>query len=269
MPFGDPPIRKGAAFEGRATIVPNELLKHLRAPIPVTITGSNDETFTVKGSTRSIPVWVGDDIAFLNVDVSYTWVSGTNSILDSDGAETTRTNSLTGVWYLYLGLNDAEDGWRLLPSQTAPDVSFPFDSGWLGHSGGSKTQFWQYVGFMECTSADLAFRSAVKSGFSYVIAHSVSAATAGTSFAELDFTASVPDIPGIMVSGSLETGGTAGDITHVAHDTDGLGEQRFETGAANASFAPFAMIPAKAGKVSAKHTANAGDVHITQIHDVV
>ena len=100
MTLGHPPMRKGLNWHGRATNVPIEVMQALKLrPLPITIGGASNRTFTLNASrTAPAVIWNGDDAIILNTTVAYSWVVGTNAILDSTGADTTRTNGTVNVW---------------------------------------------------------------------------------------------------------------------------------------------------------------------------
>ena len=101
--FGRPKHHTGSGGTFRATDVPLALLQDLRQfPIPITISGTNNVTFTIKGTTRPVVLWTEDDIIEMKKDVLYTWNATSNPILNSDGEETTDTDSVLGVWYMYV-----------------------------------------------------------------------------------------------------------------------------------------------------------------------
>lgn len=218
--FGDRFIIKGKAgsFPSRDK-VPEALLAHwLGLPIPATVGGSNNVTFTLKGSTRPIPLWIGNDFALLDEDLTYTWGAVSNPILDSTGAAATDTDSVLGVWYMYCGIDVTADVPTLVlrPSQTAPEATDSrFGGAWLSHPGTDKANFWRYVGFMVCTTAATpAFLTQVKIGWEWhwaaLAASPVTAALTVTSV----FSVRVPKLAkyGGRVAGNLVTG-KAGTVT--------------------------------------------------------
>ena len=236
--------------------------------------GVNDVTFTLKGSTRPIPIWAENDLIMLDEDFPYTWGAVSNDILNSDGEPTTDVDSVTGVWYMYLAITqDSSENWQyeMRPSQTAP-VYTPGPNGltWLTHPGTSKSYPWRYVGFMvNTTAATPVFRAMVKEGYTYHFA-SQSVATTAT-WAALDFSASVPAIDGIMVAGKLETG-VVGTVAVSGSSVEDQGVLIVSAvGLANNIIdAPFGpIVTTGGGKVWAKDTVARGDVHITQVVDVV
>jgi len=196
------------------TNVPFALLSQsVLYPLPVTIGGSNNVTFTLKGSTRRISFWINDDLFELDEDLAYTWAAA-NKILDSTGAQVAQTNSVLGVWYMYATIND--DGTpALFPSQTAPEDTASAYGTYLGHPGTARTQSYRYVGCMWCTTAATpAFLTAVKIGldwhFASLTASPVTAAVTVTSV----FSVRLPKLAkyGGRVAGTLTTG-KVGKIT--------------------------------------------------------
>lgn len=171
--LGKPLLLDGKMVSGvRATAVPFEILQTLRQyPIPATVTGSNNVTFTLKGTTRPIPIWHENDLILLDEDLAYTWNNTSNNILDSTGANATDTDSVLGVWYMYAAITENSAGtafqYEIRPSQTAPEATDgPNGMTYLGHPGTSKSYPWRYVGFMVCTTAATpAFKAMVKSGY--------------------------------------------------------------------------------------------------------
>ena len=212
MPFGTllNLIAKNTTWAGKASALPLELIQQLKMvnPIPITVGGSNNGTWTLNASVSNpVILWNGDEPIILKSTVVYTWNATSNAILDSDGAADTDVDSVLGIWYMYI--NQAGD--TLVPSQTAPVYAeAPNNAGVLGHPGTSRTQFYRYVGVHVCTTAATpAFLATKKVGFTYHFA-STSEATSAT-WGALDFTDRVPAIEGIKVAGQLETGteGTA------------------------------------------------------------
>jgi hypothetical protein len=207
--FGQPKSIKGRSFGGPSTLVPLEFLREFRPrrPYPVTVTTT---VITLAASvTHKVPIWNGNDIIMLDESLSYTWVSGSNNILSSAGAETTNTNSLLGTWYYYVGQSDA-GVLTILPSQTGPsEVQTRYPNGGLAHPGASITKPWTYVGFSTCDDATTPTHlAATKIGYQYHVAD-VTVATTST-WAELAFTnaKALPKLGALggMVGGYLETG---------------------------------------------------------------
>ncbi len=273
--FGKPLTLKGKLASDRASAVPLFILNNIQQfPIPVTVGGSNNGTFTLKGSTRVISVWADNDLLLLDEDLAYTWNASSNPILDSDGANDTDVDSVLGVWYMYLAITQDSDGdwqYEMRPSQTAPlPTTGPHNIGFLGHPGTSKSYPWRYVGFMVCTTAATpAFRAMIKEGDTYHFA-SQSVAT-GTGWVAIDFSASIPSIDGIRIAGRLETG-VVGTIAVSGSSVDDQGAIVVSAvGLANNIIdAPYGPIATNGlGKVFGKDTIARGDIHCSQVVDVV
>ncbi len=256
----------------RVTMVPVELLQAMKLPpIPVTIGGSNNKVWTLNASvTKPVIFWNGDEPTSLRNTVVYTWNATSNPILDSSGAETTDTDSVLGVWYMYL----SADGTTLFPSQTAPSfVEFDDEktnAGALGHPGTSRTQFYRYVGFHVCTTAATpAFLATKKYGHTYHFA-AFSVAT-DTSWTAADYTTRVPAIEGIKVAGYLSTG-TVGTVAVSASSVDDQGEIVVSCVGLSSNIidAPFGPIDSTGdGKIWIKDTVARGAVLISQVVDLV
>lgn len=264
-------------WSGRTTAVPFHLLWNLalKKGTPIAVTGTNNVTFSLNlGVNDGLPAFLGEEFTYLVDAESYTWAAGANNeILNSSGVITASQSPALGIWYYYLG-NTAEGTVVIRPSQTAPSEGpgeAGTDSGYFTHPGTSKSFPWVYVGFALCTATTPAFAEFTKIGKTYLFDNSIfTAATAGTSFADAGFTGAdaLPAHP-VKVSGYLETGTTAGDATHVASSSAGLGEQNLFTAAAAKSQAPFGPLQITSGAIYIKHTANAGDIFVTSIEDVV
>ncbi len=273
--FGNPIGLKGKLASDRASHVPLFILNNLKQhAIPVTISGSDREIFTLKGSTRPIPLWHENDMILLDEDMAYTWNSTSNPILNSSGVNATDPDSILGVWYMYIAITqDSNGAWQyeIRPSQTAPlATAGPNNSGYLGHPGTSKSYPWRYVGFMVCTTAATPdFRAMIKEGNTYHFANQSVATTA--TWAALDFSASVPAIDGIKVAGKLQTAA----IGTVAVSGSSVEDQGVLVVSAvgltdNIIAAPFGpIVTTGGGKVWAKDTVGRGSVNITQVVDVV
>jgi hypothetical protein len=263
----------------QSTLVPVNILQALKSlrPLPITVSGSNQITFTVAGSTTSpVSFWNGNDVIDLKESKTYTWTTGSNAILSSAGVETTQTGSTLGIWYFYMGL-DSSGNLDLIPSQTAPSyVENSYEHYGLGHPGTSQGQYWNYVGFQLCTSASGAgtYKAMTKIGYTYTMTdtNKITAATPGTSFAATmgGGAKALPALEqfGSTVAGYLETGAAA--IAHIASNSTGDGEIQANCSTTGETInAPFSGISPSGGDVYSKHTTAAGDVHITQIVDIV
>lgn len=260
-----------SGWSGGMSEVPVALLQNLLTrPLPITIGGSNNGTFTLNASvTKPVPIWNAEGFTLLKSTVVYTWNATSNPILTSAGATSTDVDSVLGIWYMYL--DSAGD--TLFPSQTAPsfvEAAVDYPAQLLGHPGTSRADNYRYVGWMRCTTAATpAFLAATKVGYTYHFAEA-SVAT-GATWAALDFTASVPAIEGIQVAGRLETGvvgsvvvsGSSVEDQGVLHGSAvGLANNIIDT--------PFGPIESDgSGQVYAKDTVARGDVHISQVVDLV
>jgi hypothetical protein len=263
--------------------VPIDYLQDLRPnkPIPVSISGTNNVVFNIN-TTRTNPykTMIGDDFIDLNYAVSYDFSSAGNQLNPTTGAVESLVLA-TGIWYMYLG--NVAGVLTLLPSTAVPSsVEGRYYAGSIAHPGNARTGPWIYVGIMICdVAATPTFIAMTKNGYTYGLAVAVqgeiatSATTYGTAIVPVDPTNAIRVIPGhgalgLKVGGVLECGNSAGDIIHIADDTTGYGEKRVVNVAADDLWVPFDNItPTAAGGVNAIHTTNAGDVHVTQIHDIV
>lgn len=277
--IGEPPIRTQAnnAWSGRVTEVPIEFMRALkvREPLPCSVSGSSNVTFTLLGSvTRPAVLWHHDGIHFIRKNITYTWTNTSNNILDANGADATDTDSVLGVWYMYLN----EDGDTLKPSQTAPDfVEDDHQCGYLGHPGTSRAEPWVYVGPMICTTAATpAFSAMTKIGFLWLITE-VNAVITTAWAAPTNLTLYIPQLAkhGLKVVGAAETG-TGGNIKLSGHTTSALWEVEgavVETTASNVALQtahlPFTMTPNDTTSPIYGEATPIGDVHITGFYDVV
>jgi hypothetical protein len=271
-------INSFGGFTTKASVLPLPMIKELalKSGYPISVSGSSNVTFNLAaGVTKPVPVWNGTEFLFLKKTLSYTFAAGANNtMIDSTGAVVTSQSPAVGIYYMYLGVT-AENTVALYPSTTAPsyvEAGGPEEeSGLYGHPGTSRSNAWTYIGFTLCTATTPAFAEFTKIGKTYLFDNSVfTAATAGTSFADAGFTgADALPAHDVEVSGYLETGATAGDATHVSASSAGLGEQNAMTPAAVKMQVPFASLKITGGILYIKHTANAGDVFVTSIEDVV
>lgn len=275
--FGAPRTIEGALGPRKATAVPLDLLQRLRSfPIPVTIGGTNNVTFTLKGSTRPIALWSGQDLIFLDEDKAYTWGAVSNAILDSAGAAATDADSVLGVWYMYAGIDTTVNPPTidLRPSQTAPEATAgPYGSGWLGHPGTTKTRFWTYVGFMVCTTAATpAFLAMEKIGRTWHWADLSNPTTATTWTVTSLFSVRIPKLAKYegMVRGFLETG-KAGSVQVSGSSTSIRGAMKAGNQVTSSIlFTPFECPnDDTTGELYALHAVAAGDIHVTQYDDAV
>ena len=276
--LGKPPIRQGDQWQGQATDVPLKFMQHIKLrPLPITIGGSSNVTFTLNGGvTAPAVLWNGDDFIYLKTTLAYTWVTGSNNILDSSGAETTRTASVISVWYMYID----NDGDILLPSQTAPSyVETSFDTGVLGHPGTSRAKNWTYVGFQVCSTADLAFIAMTKTGYVYQMAPQ--SRNAISSFVSSSWNLVIPDLGkhGMTVAGDIGVTTSATAIINqvtVAGDSGGssFGMIRVSSGTSSSAdivYIPFSdLTPASGGEIYSIATGTTnGTIAVTRIADVV
>jgi len=142
-----------SAGEFESTMVPLEWIQNMNNPIPISMSGTGNLVFTLNASvTDPVCMFVGNDYFTLKETLSYTWSSGSNTVLNSSGATTTQTGSTLGVWYYYVGIVSGTV--TIYPSQTAPSyVQHIRNAGFLGHPGTSRTEYWRYIGFQVCTTA--------------------------------------------------------------------------------------------------------------------
>ena len=270
-----------------SSLVPRTMLQQMRRfPIPVTIGGSNNVTFTLKGTTQPIPIWAGNQYFELNKDLAYTWDAVSNDILNANGAETTDADSVLGIWYMYAAIDwseavsATEPNYELWPSQTAPAYAGegPYNSGILGHPGTSRGRFYQYVGYMRCTTAATpAFQAQVKSGYwwkfapvSYVI---ITDAWTGPTAPGL----SIPKLAkfGMEIGGTMETGAD-GQIFIGSHTASTIWDAELDISEATASNvaqqvlqSPVIFSPNDTTSPFYAIAAPAGDFHLTRVKDVV
>lgn len=275
--FGKFRFVSGKAAQGEeSTMVPLRFLQSLRQfPIPITISATSQRVFTINaGVTNPVYLWNGNDFMPLVETLAYTWNGTTNNVLNaSTGAATTLSNpAASTVYYMYAGMNAA--GTYSIRASTAPPsyVQGPFDGFRVSHPGTAKTQFWNYVGFMAATATTPTFEAMTKIGYTYMMA-ATSKATA-TTWAELDFSHAVPKhgALGVTVGGHLETGAD-GVVTIGSTSSATLGVTKASSVSATLTSlltAPLSnIVPTANGKVYANHTTAAGDVHISQIVDIV
>jgi hypothetical protein len=271
MAFGKFRLIQGFLGQFKSTLVPVKLLQNLKkqAPIPITVSGSNQVTFTINASkTAPVFLWVGEDYIELKENLAYTWTNGSNAILSSAGAATAVTASTLGVWYFYVSV--ASDGTLTLkPSQTAPSYAEHRFGGSYMHPGTSSTTHWGYVGYHVCTTAATpVFLAVEKNGFVYSFLDQSVATT--TTWALLDFSGVLP-AHGVTANGFLETSATSGDTIEIGTSSTNLrGQLTAKTPAAVLMYVPFSgIVVNSAGKFYGSSTTAAGDVHVTQVVDIV
>jgi hypothetical protein len=275
--LGNGPLVKGKDFEGPGTLVPYELLKNLKTyPTPFSLSST---VVTLGGSaSKPVSLWAGDDLIHIRKSLTYTFAETDNAILSSSGAETTGASAL-GVWYFYVAISkssisaDATD--TFIPSQTAPSaIDYEKNVGYLGHPGTSATKKYVYVGHVICSNATgPAFVDFTKVGNTYMILESekLEQPTTDTSYAALGFTGAeaLPAHDGVKAGGYIETSATSGDTVNLAYDANGSGAIIVKTVAAVVNLQAFSGVPLNSGDLYAKHGTAAGDVHITQLEDVI
>lgn len=254
----------------RVTMVPLGLMQSMiTTPLPITIGGTSGRTFTLNASvTNPVHIWNGRQYITLSTSVAYSWVVGTNDIISTAGAAATLTNSTTGVWYYYVGINSSGTV-VVLPSKIAPSaVEGPNPSGVLGHPGSARTQQWRYVGWTICDATTPTFVVAEKAGYWYEFAEQKVATT--TSWALLDFSAVLPG-HGVECGGYLETSATDNDTTEVGTSSTNLrGAYVAFNGAASLQKFPFGPLVVNSdGKFFGSSTTAAGDVAVTRVRDIV
>ena len=285
MAFGKSRNIAGDAGIFESTAIPFEVLNNLQRAqsIPITISGSNQVTFTVSASkTKPVWLWTGSDFMVLKESKAYSFVGGaTNTLLDSAGAiGTTNSVASTAPYYFYMAVQS--DGTFLLyPSLSAPSyVEGPKEGPVLGHPGTARTEFWTYVGYSVATTASTApvFLAMTKDGFEYQFAgQSVTLTSAWTA---LDFSATLPK-HGAQAAGYLEikVGSTATAGAETAEvSTSSVDVQGAFIMAANhatlTTQAPFGYATVNSdgklhGAKTLAATKSAAKVFVTRIKDVV
>ena len=272
----------GSLGSYRATLVPTKLLGNLKVnrPLPFGSTTGTGFVINTLAASRTEPVdlLIGDEYTRLTESVTYTWLATTNKILDTDGDLATQTGGTAGIWYYYAIIESGAVTIR--PSTVAPSYVEGVNEGRIYSHPGTTRDCGDnvYIGWGDCTTATTPLMvEMVKEDYTYY-RPSVLVATAGTTFALLDFSASCP-LHGVSVSGTIETsaegtvnvGGRLGSTTtnvilgglqaHVDNAT---------TTHVSVLFIPFGPTPLNtAGKIYANHVGAAGNIHISQVHDVV
>lgn len=208
----------GGTFD--CTLVPVDMLQHLtvRQPVAATVGGTSNRTFTLVASAANPFVrWMDQYPVKIETSVAYSWVVGSNAILNSDGEQTTLTNSTTGVWYMYLYLSDTNVP-TLIPSTTAPArTASPYSSGYYYHPGTLKDRPYVYVGFMLCNATTPTFLTAVKTGWVWRIPEQAYNVT--TAWALVDTSAVVPATLGTRIAGTLKTPDASGGSIQIGPDS--------------------------------------------------
>lgn len=170
----------GAMGATDATLIPNNFIQELRPrrPIPITISGTSNRTFTLNAS-KTNPVYLpcGKEYIELRETKAFSWLTTANNTLNSTGAEASLTGSTVGVWYYYLSVSK---NWstkavtvEILPSLTAPSYieATRYNAGSWGHPGTATAKFWVYVGWHICSATTPTFTYAEKSGYDYMLAN--------------------------------------------------------------------------------------------------
>lgn len=272
--FGKPRDITGEGGTFSSTLVPMSLLGELSRirPYPITIGGTSNRTFTLNASkTAPFQLWTGQDYIELKEAKSYSWVVGSNTVLNtSTGVEETLTNSTTGVWYMYLGY-DGSGALELYPSKVAPSyVEGPNQGGIYSHPGTARAHVWNYVGFMLCDATTPTFIAMERGENSKTWEFLAQSVATTTTWAVLDFSLICPG-HGVEVGGFLETSSTDNDTTEVGTSATNLtGEFKVKNAAAADQQVPFfGIVPNASGQFYGSSTTAAGDVHITRIKDIV
>ena len=281
--FGKPRNINGKAGTFEASALPLGLISDMKrnVPIPITIGGTSNRTFTVLASaTMPVRIWNGDDYLELKENLAYSWVVGTNATLNSAAAATDLTNGTTGVWYFYIGLTSA-GVLSLKPSQTAPSfVAGPFEGPVLAHPGTSRTQFWNYVGFHQCDATTPTFLAATKLGYDYLQTAATTTNTlrvaTTTTWTERDYSLVVPKhgplgltVLGELrpaVEGSVKVGSTATATIGIMTASIAINTTT-HTATLIVPFGP--ITPTANGKIYSNHLIGVGNVDVTIIRDVV
>ena len=246
-----------------------------RVPLPATVSGVNQVTFTANATVNN-PIYIYSPLKpiELRTTLAYTWTSGTNNILDANGAASTVTGSTLGIWYYYFGY-DSTGAVVIRPSQTGPaGTQGPYNSGPYGHPGTTKSQYWTYVGFHLCTTAATpVFMAMTKTGFRYEF-EAITVATSDTK-GELAFE-NAKALPKLKLLGGTLGGyvttGTVGTVAVASYDTATVGIVWVDaTGLAGMELVvPFSGLPMSTnGKVWAVDTIARGSVSITSVMDVI
>jgi hypothetical protein len=279
MSLGSPLHLKGKSWGGQGSALPLPLIDNLKTlPYPITIGGSNNVTFTLAASTsRRVPIFIGDEFVNLTWPVAYTWNNTSNANLHATtGAETTDTDSVLGVWYMYLRYVIATGAISLIPSQGAPAyVQGPGHSTVLGHPGTARdpAYFYTYVGFMVCTTAATpAFRAMTKIGHWYHFAD-VTVPTTSTFGTTSLYAAALPKLAkfGGEARGTLETGAD-GTVTIAPSSSSTIGVITVSIATVTITsvvFMPF-QLPQDdtSGEFYRTDTVARGDIHVTAYKDI-
>ena len=265
-----PEVEGAARFQSKGTVVPHVFLQNIiMTPTPFSLSSL---TVSLNASDEQpVAIWNKDNIIYLREAKTYTWVAGSNTVLDSTGAETTVTGSTLGVWYFYAYVNSSDEI-AIIPSQTAPSGKDSlYGGGFFGHPGASADKAYTYVGHITCDDASTpGFLAFTKEGYYYVFteADKREQPTTDTSYAALGFTGAeaLPTHPGVTVGGYIET--AAGDTVKLAYDSNGSGVILATGATGDVGTDTFSGMPLNSGDLYALHGTAAGDVHITSIKDI-
>ena len=281
--FGNPRIIAGKSGEYPSTMVPLELLAHLRThPIPCSNSGASNITFTINASVSDpVFIWNGNDFIPLKTTVSHTWAnSATNALIATTGATSSaNTPGSTGVKYYYVGA--ASDGTiQCVASAAKPSyVEGAYSAGVLGHPGTARTRMWTYVGWNYMSATTPAFDYFTKKGYIYNMSNHAYAGV-DTQPGEISM-AAVPKHNGVRLGGIVTGGATAqgvelGAATDPTATNALVGIWKTSVGGASAAadsvpYAGFHDIPVSTNGVFAHigATATTVNVIITKVTDVV
>ncbi len=279
--FGHIKSISGKAGTFDASLVPLGILNSLQTtPVPITISGSSNVTFTVAASvTKPVYIWSGRDIIALKSNLSYTHTNdSTNVVISSGGAKTTaQTPGAVGLRYFYAGI-DSAGAIEMFPSTEKPSyVEGPFPSGERGHPGTTRDRVWTYMGWAFMSTTAPVFTYAKKIGYTYNVSkHAYAGVATEPGYITM---AIVPRHEGIEVGG-IVTGAAGGQecslggATHAGTACEQVGAwQSVLTGATDfGQFQSFDNLPVNSdGNVLARIEATATTVNviITRIKDVV
>lgn len=266
----------GKKFNGKATIVPYEFLKGLKT-FPTAFSLSSTTVTLAASVTKPLTLWAGDDFIFETENQTYQFSESDNTILNSSGVETASQAIALGTWYFYLAISKNTTTQvttvTFIPSQTKPQaIDSENNTGYLGHPGSSATKKYVYVGHVICSNTTgPAFVDFTKVGNTYMILESekLEQPTTDTSYAALGFTGAegLPAHEGVKVGGYIEMG--SGGTVKLAYDANGSGVLLATSATGDALTMPFSGMPLNNGDLYALHSVGAGDVHITQIEDII
>jgi hypothetical protein len=272
---------KGKSWGGDSTAVPLPLLQNLKTntPIPVAQTAS---TFVVNaGVTAPVNLWNGNDFIQLKETKTYTWATTGTLTLNSSGATVAATVSGAGVMYYYYLAQDTAGAYQLAASPTYPrNVEGPYEGGFWMHPGTSRTKYWNYVGFQQCTATTPVMLVQEKRGFNYYTPTPTAMgvdniATVSTSAKSVTFGALVP-VHGAELGGYITNDTTTAANVSLDIGATSLAANAFRattqsiTYPATASF--HGLVPDTSGNLwatcDASH-ATSGDIVVTVVKDVI